>query len=81
MLVLTRRVGEQIVIADDIRITVAAISGNKVRLGISAPDGIRVDRQEVHERRLRAEDHAGLLPCQLLPIHTPDSLSHELEAS
>ncbi len=50
MLVLTRRLGESVVIEGGIRVTVVAVKGNKVRLGISAPDSVRVDRQEVHER-------------------------------
>jgi carbon storage regulator len=52
MLVLTRRIGEQIVIDGVISVTVVAIQGDKVRLGISAPPSVRVDRAEVHERRL-----------------------------
>jgi carbon storage regulator len=51
MLVLTRRIGEEIVINDNIRVTVVSIDGGKVRLGIAAPPEVRVDRQEVHERR------------------------------
>jgi carbon storage regulator len=51
MLVLTRRVGEEIVIGGDIRITVSAIQGNRVRIGVHAPDSVRVDRKEVSERR------------------------------
>jgi len=51
MLVLTRRIGEQIVIDDEITVTVLAIPGDKVRLGISAPTSVRVDRSEIHERR------------------------------
>ena len=51
MLVLTRRVGEEIVIGNDIRVMVVAIQGDKVRIGISAPPSVRVDRKEVHERR------------------------------
>lgn len=50
MLVLTRRLGESVVIEGGIRITVVAVQGNKVRLGITAPDAVRVDRQEVHDR-------------------------------
>jgi carbon storage regulator len=59
MLVLTRNVGEKIVIDGNISVTVVAVKGNKVRLGIEAPDYVRVDRQEVHERRaeLVAEPH------------------------
>ena len=52
MLVLTRKVGESIVIGGGIRVTVTAIDGNKVRLGIEAPPEVRVDREEV-ARRLR----------------------------
>jgi carbon storage regulator len=51
MLVLTRNVGEKIIIDGNIQVTVVAIKGNKVRIGIEAPDYVRVDRQEVHERR------------------------------
>jgi carbon storage regulator len=51
MLVLTRRVGESIVIDGGIQIAVVAVQGNKVRLGIVAPDSVRIDRQEVHARR------------------------------
>lgn len=52
MLVLTRRVGEEIVIDGNIRIMVTAIIGNKVRIGVVAPESVRVDRQEIHERRV-----------------------------
>jgi carbon storage regulator len=52
MLVLSRRCGEQIVIAENIVVTVGAIEGNKVRIGVDAPNSIRVDRKEVHDRRV-----------------------------
>jgi len=51
MLVLTRRPGEEIVIGEGIRVTVVAIGPRKVRLGITAPADVTVDRMEVHERR------------------------------
>jgi carbon storage regulator len=54
MLVLTRRLGESIVIDGDIKVTVIAVQGDKVRLGIAAPASIPVDREEVHRRRLEA---------------------------
>jgi carbon storage regulator len=50
MLVLTRRVGESVVIEGGIRVTVVALQGHKVRLGISAPPSVRVDREEVARR-------------------------------
>lgn len=52
MLVISRRIGETIVVAGNIRITVLADKGGKVRLGISAPDSVCIDREEVHMRRL-----------------------------
>lgn len=60
MLVLTRKVGDQIVIDGNIIVTVTAIDGNKVRLGIQAPKSISVDRAEIHSRRL-AEPAENLL--------------------
>jgi carbon storage regulator len=51
MLVLTRRQGEEIIIAGNIRITVVAVKGGQVRIGITAPPSVSVDRQEIHERR------------------------------
>jgi carbon storage regulator len=50
MLVLTRKAGETIVIDGCISVTVTAIDRNKVRIGISAPPDVRVDRAEVRER-------------------------------
>jgi carbon storage regulator len=56
MLVLTRRLDEAIVINGDIRVTVVSIRGDTVRLGITAPKDVRVDRQEIHERRKGSAD-------------------------
>ncbi len=52
MLVLTRQIGEEIMIDGNIRLTVVAIKGDRVRLGINAPLSVQVDRKEVHDRRL-----------------------------
>jgi carbon storage regulator len=52
MLVLTRRFGETIVIDGEIRVTVVEIKGGKVRLGVTAPASVRVDRAEVHVARI-----------------------------
>jgi carbon storage regulator len=51
MLVLTRRVGEEIVIGETIRVMVVAVQGNKVRIGVDAPDSVPIDRLEIHEQR------------------------------
>jgi carbon storage regulator len=52
MLVLSRRIGEEIVIDGNIRLTVIAVKGDRVRLGIAAPPSVTVDRKEVHDRRV-----------------------------
>jgi carbon storage regulator len=50
MLVLTRKVGEEIIIDGCIRVTITGVKGDKVRIGITAPPEIRIDREEVHQR-------------------------------
>jgi carbon storage regulator len=52
MLVLTRKIGQTLVIGDCVTITVVSISNGKVRIGIQAPPTVRVDRGEIHERRV-----------------------------
>jgi len=51
MLVLSRRKGEAVVIADGIRVSVISISNGRVRLGFEAPPDITVDREEIHEAK------------------------------
>jgi len=51
MLVLTRRLGEEIVILGNITVSVEAIEGNRVRIGVRAPTDIPVDRKEIHDLR------------------------------
>lgn len=50
MLILTRRATESIMIGNDIVVTVLGMNGNTVRLGVTAPRDLRVDREEVRER-------------------------------
>jgi carbon storage regulator len=54
MLVLTRKIGEEIMIDKEIRITIVDIRGDRVRLGITAPQEKVVDRREIYERRRRS---------------------------
>jgi carbon storage regulator len=62
MLVLSRRLGEAIVLDGNILITVVAIKGGAVRLGITAPPSVCVDRREVHDRRaeFRVEERGSV---------------------
>ncbi|MGD0490148.1 MAG: carbon storage regulator CsrA [Steroidobacteraceae bacterium] len=51
MLILTRRAGEALRIGDDIEVTVMAVNGSQVRIGINAPRDVAVDREEIAERK------------------------------
>lgn len=50
MLILTRRVGETVVIGDEVTVTVLGVKGNQVRLGVNAPREVAVHREEIFER-------------------------------
>ncbi|MFW6308642.1 MAG: carbon storage regulator CsrA [bacterium] len=59
MLVLSRKSNEKIIIDDEIEITVVEISGDKVKLGINAPEEIEIHRQEVYEKIKQANIEAA----------------------
>ncbi|MGK0500181.1 MAG: carbon storage regulator [Oceanicoccus sp.] len=56
MLILTRRIGETIVIGDEVKLTVLEVKGNQVRIGIQAPRDVEVHREEIYQRIQEEKD-------------------------
>jgi carbon storage regulator len=71
MLILTRRVGETVMIGDEVTITVLGVKGNQVRVGINAPKHVAVHREEIYER-IKREQHPEMdekpKPAEYAPV-------------
>ena len=59
MLILTRRVGETVMIGNEVTVTVLGVKGNQVRIGVNAPKDVAVHREEIYDRIKREEDQSG----------------------
>ena len=70
MLILTRRVGETLMIGDAVTVTVLGVKGNQVRIGINAPKDVAVHREEIYQR-IKQEHEGGV------PSGSGESSDHE----
>jgi carbon storage regulator len=64
MLILTRRVGETVMIGNDVTVTVLGVKGNQVRIGVNAPRDVAVHREEIFERIKREEEGGAGRPAR-----------------
>jgi len=64
MLILTRRVGEVVMIGNDVTVTVLGVKGNQVRIGVNAPRDVAVHREEIFERIKREEQDGTVRPAK-----------------
>lgn len=75
MLILTRRVGETLMIGDEVTVTVLGVKGNQVRIGVNAPKDVTVHREEIYER-IKREQQGGNHSVDTSPSNGSGRPSH-----
>jgi carbon storage regulator len=69
MLILTRRVGETLMIGDEVTVTVLGVKGNQVRIGVNAPKEVAVHREEIYDRIKKEQEAEGAgAPADNVPL-------------
>jgi carbon storage regulator len=68
MLILTRRVGETVMIGNEVTVTVLGVKGNQVRIGVNAPKDVAVHREEIYARIKREEDGGSGTPDTMAKV-------------
>jgi carbon storage regulator len=77
MLILTRRIGETLMVGDDVTVTVLGVKGNQVRIGINAPKDVSVHREEIYQR-IQQEKQGGSYKPTAIPDddYDPENLGN-----
>jgi carbon storage regulator len=79
MLILTRRVGERLIIGDDVIVTLLGVKGNQVRYGIEAPDNVSIHREEIYERIQKEKTNKLIEKLEEIEKSTEENNSNHLK--